>query len=336
MKKSLIALAILGSFAGVASAQSSVSIYGIVDVWAGRSKDGAPATSSNSVLNSGGLSTSRLGFKGTEDLGGGLSAVFGLEAGLAIDNGQSTDGGGLRFNRQSYVGFAGGFGEIIAGRVWTAYDDIEAAAHQLAGASTFAVEYAVMDSGNEYSANPNNGFKYTSPDFGGFSGAVSYAIDEKTGADNEGKVSAVHLKYAAGPLYAGIAYQKQKDSLQPDSVSFTRANATYDFGVAQLLLTYGRVKEVAGSANEYSIGVNFPVSPALTVSAAYAIHNPDSGYSISGIPDGERKGFGLGATYALSKRTTAYAAYTTANADDAAGVRTNEYRLFGVGVRHAF
>jgi len=102
MKKSQIALAILGSFAGVASAQSSVSIYGIVDVWAGREKiNVAPGTSANSVLQSGGLSTSRLGFKGTEDLGGGLSAVFGLEAALNIDVGQSTAGGGLQFNRQS-------------------------------------------------------------------------------------------------------------------------------------------------------------------------------------------------------------------------------------------
>ncbi len=330
MKKSLIALAILGSFAGVASAQSSVSIYGIVDVWAGREKiNVAPGTSANSVLQSGGLSTSRLGFKGTEDLGGGLSAVFGLEAALNIDVGQSTAGGGLQFNRQSYLGFSGGFGEVIAGKVWTAYDDIEASAHQLFGASDFAVEYAVMDSGNNYSANPNNGFKYTSPDFGGFSGAVSYSLDES--AATKSNVTAFHVKYANGPIYAGLAYQDEGDTTD---IKYTRINGSYDFGVAQLLLTFGRVKEAAGAANEYSIGVNFPVSPALTLSAAYAMHNPNSGYSAN--PDGERKGFGLGATYALSKRTTAYAAYTTANTDNAAGARTAETRLFGVGVRHTF
>lgn len=330
MKKSLIALAILGSFAGVASAQSSVSIYGIIDVWAGREKiNAAPGTSSLSKLQSGGLSTSRLGFKGSEDLGGGLNAIFGLEAGLDIDQGVSNAGGALQFNRSSYVGFSGGFGEIIAGKVWTAYDDIEASAHQLFGASDFAVEYAVMDSGNNYSAIPNNGFKYTSPAFGGFSGAVSYSLDENT--TTKSNVTAFHVKYANGPIYAGLAYQDEGDTAD---IKYTRINGSYDFGVAQLLLTYGRVKEAAGSANEYSIGVNFPVSPALTVSAAYAIHNPNNGYSTN--PDGERKGFGVGATYALSKRTTAYAAYTTANTDNAAGARTAETRLFGVGVRHAF
>lgn len=329
MKKSLVALAVLGAFAGVAQAQSSVTLYGIADVWVGSTRNGAPGTSSVTEMGSGGLSTSRIGFKGTEDLGGGLSVVFGLEAGLNIDVGQSNAGGALQFNRQSYIGFAGGFGEIIAGKVWTAYDDIEAAAHQLAGASDFAVEYAVMDSGNLYQGNPNNGFKYTSPDFGGFSGAVSYSLDENTAASNN--VTAFHVKYANGPIYAGLAYQ---DEGSTTDLKYTRINGSYDFGVAQLLLTFGRVKEAVGAANEYSIGVNFPVSPALMVSAGYAVHNPNSTYSTN--PDGERKGFGVGATYALSKRTTAYAAYTTANTDDAAGVRTNETRLLGVGVRHSF
>ena len=325
MKKSLIALAVLASVAGVAQAQSSVSVYGVVDAVLHKDK-GAPA-----ALTSGGVSGSRLGFKGTEDLGGGLSAIFGLEAGLNIDNGQSnvTAGGGMQFNRQSYLGLAGGFGEIIAGKVWTAYDDIEAGAHQLAGASDFAVEYAVMDSGNNYSANPNNGFKYTSPSFGAFSGAVSYSLDES--AATKANVTAFHLKYADGPIYAGIAYQDEGDTTD---IKYTRINGSYDFGAAQLLLTYGRVKESVGAANEYSIGVNVPLSPALAVSAAYAMHKPNASYSTN--PDGERKGFGIGATYMLSKRTTAYAAYTTADTENAAGATTAETRLYGVGIRHSF
>jgi len=104
--------------------------------------------------------------------------------------------------------------------------------------------------------------------------------------------------------------------------------------MAKLLLTYGRVKEAAGAASEYSIGVDLPLSDALVLSAGYAAHNPNSTYSVN--PDGDRKGFGLGATYMLSKRTTTYAAYTTANTDNAAGARTNELRRFGVGVRHTF
>ena len=319
MKKSLIALAVLG-VAGVAHAQSSVTLYGIAD--AGIFKDKGQSAD----MRSGGLNSSRLGFKGTEDLGGGLAAVFGLEAGLTIDNGTA---GGVSFNRQSYVGFAGGFGEVTFGKMWTSYDDIEAGAHSLFGGLDFAPEYAVMLSGRDYIGNPNNGFKYTTPSFGAFSGAVSYSLDES--AATKANVTAFHLKYADGPIYAGLAYQDEGDTAD---IKYTRINGSYDFGAAQLLLTYGRVKESAGAANEYSIGVNVPLSPALAVSAAYATHKPNAGYSTN--PDGERKGFGIGATYMLSKRTTAYAAYTTADTENAAGATTAETRLFGVGIRHSF
>ncbi|MBX3609745.1 MAG: porin [Hydrogenophaga sp.] len=330
MKKSLVALAVLGAFSGVASAQSSVSIYGLMDAWVGSQRDGAPGTKSTTVLNSAGLSTSRLGFKGSEDIGGGLSVIFGLEAGLSVDNGQSNAGGALQFNRQSFVGFSGGFGEVVAGKVWTAYDDIEAGAHQLGGATNFAVEYSVMDTGNNYTGNPNNGFKYSSPEFGGFSGAVSYSLDES--ATTKSNVMAFHVKYNGGPIYAGFAYQDEGDTAD---IKYTRINGSYDFGVAKLLLTYGRVKEAAGKANEYSIGVDVPMGDALTLSAGYAMHKAKSGYSTFATNE-KARGLGLGATYMVSKRTTLYAAMVTADKKDPSGAKTNELRRYGVGVRHTF
>ncbi|MDP3107022.1 MAG: porin [Hydrogenophaga sp.] len=320
MKKSLVALAVLGAFAGVASAQSSVSIYGIADVWVGSKDEG---TGSVTRLDSGGLSTSRLGFKGTEDLGGGLSAIFGLEAGLSIDNGQSNSGGGLQFNRQSFVGFEGGFGQIIAGKVWTAYDDISAAAITSFD-SAFSAEYFAFGSTN-YSANPNNGFKYTSPDFGGISGAVSYALKETTGLKN----TAFHLKYAGGPIYAGLAYQEETDAAVESK--FTRVGASYDLGAIKLLANFGQLKKTGGEkTNDYSVGVDVPLGNALSIGAGYA-----RGKDNAAAGGEKRDAFGVVATYNLSKRTTAYAGYTTGDGKTN-GVKTSELDLYAVGIRHSF
>lgn len=126
MKKSLIALAVLAA-SGAAMAQSSVTLYGIADVWVGRTSvtTAAGVKTNTSVLQSGGLGGSRLGFKGTEDLGGGLKAVFALEQGVAVDT-----GAGGTFNRQSYVGLAGGFGQVTFGNTWTAMDDVLGASNR--------------------------------------------------------------------------------------------------------------------------------------------------------------------------------------------------------------
>ncbi|RZI41890.1 porin [Herbaspirillum sp. HC18] len=113
MKKSLLALAVLGAFAGVASAQTNVSIYGVADVGIERTK--LSPGQSTTRLSSGIQSGSRLGFKGSEDLGGGMSAIFALENGYDISNG-ALGQGGLLFGRQAWVGLNGGFGAVKFGR----------------------------------------------------------------------------------------------------------------------------------------------------------------------------------------------------------------------------
>src|SRR3954466_1605001 len=127
MKKSLIALAVLAA-AGAASAQSSVTLFGIVDATLAYGKG---HVSNKTQLTNSGYNSSRLGFRGTEDLGGGMSASFWLEAGLNNDNGSgaatntnntstgSTGGGGLTFNRRSTVSLGGNWGELRLGRDYT-------------------------------------------------------------------------------------------------------------------------------------------------------------------------------------------------------------------------
>ena len=124
MKKSLLALAILGAFAGAASAQTSVTLYGVVDGGIAYEDNGTAAGSVLRVEN-GGQSTSRFGFKGTEDLGGGLSALFVLENGFLVGTGAMSTANVL-FNRQSWVGLKGGYGTTRLGRqetlVYAAYN----------------------------------------------------------------------------------------------------------------------------------------------------------------------------------------------------------------------
>ncbi len=127
MKKSLIALAVVGAFSGAAVAQSNVTMYGILDVnymWQqGPTNVGttaAPSVQQESVnaINGGHQSGNRWGVRGTEALGGGLSAIFALEAGFNIDSGTSGQGGRL-FGRQAYAGLSGGWGSVVAGRLAT-------------------------------------------------------------------------------------------------------------------------------------------------------------------------------------------------------------------------
>jgi predicted porin len=132
MKKSLIALAVLAA-SGAAMAQSSVTLYGVADAYVGSQKANAVTVSGtrlvstatrNSVVESGGLSGSRWGLRGTEDLGNGMKANFVLESGFDISNGASQQGGAL-FGRQAFVGLGGGFGAVSLGRQYNAYDEVK-------------------------------------------------------------------------------------------------------------------------------------------------------------------------------------------------------------------
>lgn len=305
MKKSLIALAVLGSVAGMAQAQSSVSVYGVVDAVLHKDKDASAA------LTSGGVSGSRLGFKGTEDLGGGLKANFLLEHGFKVDTGKMGEDGAT-FNRQAYVGLSGGFGEVKFGRMWTAYDDIAGATNPVFD-SVLAPTNVWASSG--YAANPSNGIYYASPSMGGVSGAFSTNLKE--GSDNQS--NAFHVKYEGGPVYAGVAYQV--DKVTGGDTKFTRVNGSYDLGVAKLLAGYGNVKAGSAKTTDLSFGADVPLGANLTLSAGYASSKADGAERASGL--------GLGVAYSMSKRTTVYGGFLdTKNA----GPDTR----YGFGLKHTF
>jgi len=321
MKKSLIAVAALAAVSA-ASAQSSLNLYGIVDVVIHKD-DIRGEPSKPTKMTSGGVSGSRLGFKGTEDLGGGLKANFLLEQGI-----DATSGAAAGFNRQAYVGVSGGFGEVKFGNVYTAYDDIAGATNPVF--DSVLSPTSVWKSGG-YNSNPGSNIYYATPSFGGVSGAVSYSLD---GSKNE--VVSAHVKYEGGPIYVGFAYQDDLDlgtafnaanaaAITAGTVSaksadkYTRLNGSYDFGSFKLLAGYGKVK--LADATEYSIGADVPLASNLVLSAGYAS-------SKSGNAKRDY-GYSVGAAYLLSKRTTVYG-----GARNVEGAK-DESRV-GFGLKHTF
>jgi len=336
MKKNLIALAILAA-SGVASAQSSVTVYGIADVWFGSAKS---AGVRQTAIGSGGVDQSRFGFKGTEDLGGGLKANFVLEQGFNIDDGSQATPGKM-FSRHSYVGLSGNFGEIRLGRTMTPFDDINPLTVPgfNSGLAPTVNVWKSTDLGNglgSYNPNPANTVYYASPSFSGVSGAASYSLGENkntpTPGVGAGRTASFNIKYEGGPVYAGLAYQTEKANGAATTVKFTRLNGSYDLGVVKLLAGYGRVADQTVSGNkttEWEIGADVPVTSALTLSGGYAQSKDNYAFNA------KRTGLGLAASYSLSKRTSIYGGVQAAKAKDDNGANLKS-DLYAVGIRHTF
>jgi len=327
MKKSIIALAALASLtaAGTAAAQSSVTLYGRMDASVGSERvDGVSTTK----LYSGNLTTSRLGFRGSEDLGGGLKANFQLEAALTVDDGTANS---LRFNRASWVGLSGGFGAVRAGLIDSAYKDIYdmGNSNNLFDSAFTPTNFAYTGVAN-FTGRPSNQVRYDTPSFGGFSGSLSYALDETAGVSND--INAVNLRYRAGALDVGLAVQNQKNSVLADEREYRLLAAAYDFKVVRVSGQYQVAEQGNGlEDNEYGIGVTMPFG-AFDVSLGYANGKSE----LNGATVEKGTAYSLGATYSLSKRTKLYGAYTDGEVKNGAGTVTTDRRLYAMGVRHDF
>jgi predicted porin len=331
MKKSLIALAVMAA-AGAASAQSSVQLYGIADVWFGSTETGVGAAKLKQIgLTDGGVDGSRFGLKGSEDLGGGLKAIFTLEQGFKLDTGvQET--AGQAFSREATVGLQGNFGTVKLGKQFNAFDDVSGAA-----ATVFDGALTPMNNVFEsaaFASTDANTVKYLSPSFSGFSGSASYSFGEnKTATVDATNSYSLAGQYANGPVAAGLGYAV-KDLGAAGEDKATRLNGSYNFGVATLKASYGLVDFANNNeTNEYEIGVDYPVASNLVLSAGYAFSKKENG---AGAKLSETNGFGLAAAYLLSKRTTAYAGATQATTENAAGVDIGKTTVYAVGVKHAF
>jgi predicted porin len=311
MKKTLIALSVLAA-SGAAMAQSSVTLYGIADVWVGKVKN------ESAKMGDGGVSTSRIGFKGSEDLGGGLKAIFTIEQKLQLTNGGTNAPN--TFDRQANVGLTGGFGTVKLGRNWNPMDDIFGASNS--GFDSKLSANAIWL--NSYNGAANAQLYYATPEFAGFTAAVATQLKGNAAA---GKLSAFNLAYAAGPV--AVAFGYEKDEANGDQKG-TMINGSYDLGMAKLLASYYNTDNTGGVAgakvNSYQLGADVPLSSALTLSVGYASSKPKGGQSDSG--------FGVAASYSLSKRTSVYGG-VRAESRKASNAKADG-DFYALGVRHAF
>ena len=362
MKKTIIALAVLAASAasGIASAQSTVTLYGLADVYVGSSMSkespnvGASISERRTAINSGGFNGSRFGLKGSEDLGGGLKANFVLEGGYDISTGVAdsyvspynfntfTDPDGNRsgvksnatFGRNAWVGVSGGFGELRLGNMWTPYDEVKGSGAGAFDAGIFAPANNVWAS-NSYQANPGSAIYFSTPTISGFSaaGMVSFGKN-KTATFNAGSIGSMNVQFASGPVALAFAYQIEKQggetATQPNKVKFTQLNGSYNLGAAKLLAAYGNVKVAGDKTNEFQLGVDVPLGSVLTVSGGFA--SSKSKPSLGG--DIKRRGFGLAAKYDISKRTFLYTGLQLAKEKDDTG--ETKSNTFAAGVQHKF
>ncbi|WP_427913879.1 porin [Ramlibacter sp. MMS24-I3-19] len=343
MKKSLIALAVLAA-AGTASAQSSVTLFGIVDATIQRVSNGGAGGGSVTRLHNSGESSSRLGFRGTEDLGGGMSASFWLEAGVNNDDGtgqtlstnnqfaatsafasgggeagrnaRAQNGTGLVFNRRSTVSLAGGFGEIRLGRDYTpqfwnltVFDPY----------GTVGVGTNLMTSLNvsgPTSVRASNTIGYFLPgNLGGFYGQIQHYRGENSSTvanSGDGNGTAFRFGYAAGPVNVAIASGRTSYSLVT-----ALATATSVTGGAQ----------PAGSTRATNIAGSWNFGFMTLMAQA----SRDKADALAGVGGGSAKGKGylLGATAPIGAGVLKFAAsqYTTDYAGAGTDPRARKYAL---------
>ncbi len=305
MKKSLIALAVLAA-SGAVMAQSTVTVYGVADIYVAKPKG------ADTQAGSGGVAGSRLGFKGSEDLGGGLKANFQFEEGINLGNGATQD---KTFQRQANVGLSGGFGTLKLGRSWTALDDVFGAANS--GFDSALSANAVWQNG--YTPAADAQVYYSTPSIAGFSATVSTQLKGNVAAGAD-KTTAANAQYANGPVAVALGYENagfQKG---------TMVNGSYDLGAAKLLGSYYTTKADAGTKiNSYQLGADIPLGGALTLSVGYASSK------VKGDSESD-SAISVVAAYGLSKRTLVYGGY---RAEDRKATGTDA-DLFAVGINHKF
>ena len=201
MKKSLVVLALAGAFASAAHAQSAIDMYGIVDMGFVAERGGASGPISK--MTSGVQSGTRLGFKGTEDLGNNLKALFVLETGIAADAGGFNQGN-QAFARQSFVGIRqNDLGTVTLGRQYTPIFNTLLIADPFAAGMAGAAQNLMPTGG----IRMNNAIKYKSPVvFGGFSTEIAYGFGETPDSTSRGQESSVAIHYGADDLKVSLAY----------------------------------------------------------------------------------------------------------------------------------
>ena len=343
MKKSLLALAVLTAVTGAASAQSSVTLYGKVDL--GLVMDSGAAAGKSVRIDSGVTGGSRIGFKGVEDLGGGMKAAFQLETGFCADSAAGVSSGGATvpnfctgsnafMGRQAHGDLTGAFGAISAGRQYSL------GFNNLSTIDPFGTGFAgqVNNIVDPSGIRLNNSATYSTPNIGGFTASAEIALGEQTGNWESNRETGAGLTYASGPAYAGFTYYDVSNAAGNGAA---RKNylfgGTYDFGVVKV---HALAQRSTGPASldvlDLMGGVTIPVAGGQVL-ASYIHHNDRT----SSNKDAQQ--LGVGYLYPLSKRTSVYIAFARINNEHGAAFTVGNAtetgtgdKAFNLGVVHNF
>lgn len=347
MKKTLIAAA-TAILATTAYAQSSVEVYGLIDLSIDSSKttQGTTVTKTSATAGEGAEIPSRLGFRGTEDIGGGIKASFVIETGL---------GTGLVGDRLTALSLSSNLGTVTVGTFWNAFDDV------LTGdGKGGSVVPLVGIMANE--TLTSNGIAYKSPQFSGFTFGFGMSQNKAStdGVDTTNNRSQeVSLAYANGPLNAIAAFGSGKNlerpiTLQDGTEEVSRDNkinaaafkVSYDLGFAVPYVIYASETARTGpitntdvlnsreKSNGYELGASFPMG-ALTPYVTVARAKSDAFLDGTFLDQNKTSGQQVGVNYDMSKRTKLYAVVGSNKIKDR-GVTTDKFSQTSVGVMHTF
>lgn len=358
MQKKIIALALAGLASSAAFAQSNVTIYGRADYgFMSRSGNDGLVTGVDRTneFGSGLQAGSRIGFKGAEDLGNGLKAIFEYEFGLGADVNT-----GLNSTRHAYVGLTGGFGTLVGGRldgvrygIFNKYD-----AFGGGNMGNFTQMTAQVD-------RANNAIAYISPTFAGFNAVLAYAThignsnplalgaQENAGNDGDAQLNTVMVGYNNGPISISADWERVSFNSKGagtaavvDDVTVMTLGGSYDFGVVKLAALYDNLqvegRNSTGTLSDvdtWFVSASAPIGK-FVAKATYGVTEDDEVSSSKG------KKFGIGGQYNLSKRTNVYATYgnisNQSNAGYAISPAANSQgagigtKGFDIGVAHNF
>jgi len=320
MKKSLIALAIAAAAPAAFAATANVDVYGIMDVAIQDTDAGTGVTEVTAAVVS---NYSRIGFKGSEDLGGGLKALWQVET--ALDAGNGADIGDTNWGtRNTFVGLSGGFGTVAMGRHDTPYK-MSTGSLDIFGDTIADYNLGRLNSvqllNNDHDARNANALAYISPNLSGFGFAAAVVMNNNAGAsDKTADAISLSASYSNGPLMVTAAYQDLGDAAGANATNnATKIGAGYTMGDVKIGLIYEKV-DAATDRETSLVNAAYTMGP-IVLKALY-------GQAEVGAAD--QTLWAVGADYNLSKRTKTYVVY--GNGDNG----TSDVSGWTLGVRHSF
>ncbi|WP_020653458.1 porin [Massilia niastensis] len=337
MKFKCLAAALLSSLPLFAHAQTNVQVYGVLDAAIAVEDTDAPGEDRRTVINSGNQSSSRLGFRGTEDLGNGLKALFNIESTVSLDTG-ATDA--ALWGRRAVVGLQGNFGTLTVGREYSPIAAV-AAATDVLGQGFYGSNLSAFGT-NRMTRRLSNSVNYKSNDLSGLTVLAAYSAGERT-VDPSGDLMGVALEYKIGGLYLGAGYHNFERVATGDDKEIA-FGAGYSFGAFEIKGNYLEA-DPTGANNEYknaNLGAAYTSGPnkVFLNFQQQKLENGAKGNTVS-----------VAYSYALSKRTNLYGSYAQLRNNGQAVFAINssstsvappatalgaDPSVFSVGVRHSF